>query len=232
MPIIDEIKRKQFSEFIDQMDPDKNGLGLTQIYSLYLASVKDKKLVYSCANIRRLLHSNPNIKISKDVDYSKSLKYLIAPRIFKYLKEDSDRGKKARSLYKNMLLCQKKANEPIKIAIDNAKDIDEIDNIKKEYNYDILKNDIEKSRMIATKELNKAINKYILTIDGAKLLALSKVKTIFDSTKVPKRKKTTLDSYVIDAIYTIRSAQSIEEINLYKNKFEDKVKSLKGVKRK
>lgn len=234
MPIIDEIKRKQFDEFMDQMKPDSKGLGLVQIYGLYVASVKDKNLIYSCANLRRLLNANKKVKhrLADSSSSSKAFKYMIAPKIFKYLKEDSDKGEEARTLYKNMVLYQRKSNETLDVVRKNARDIDEMNDNKKEYAYEVLKNNPEKSRNITIKELNKTINKFINTMDGAKLLALSKVKSTFDSIKVPRNKQTILDEYTREAVYTIRSAQSIKEINIYRNKFDTMVKSLKGDKHK
>ena len=234
MPILDETKRKQFDEFMDQMKPDSKGLGLMQIYGLYVASVKDKNLIYSRTNLRRLLNANKKVKhcLADSSTSSKAFKYMIAPKIFKYLKEDSERGEEARTLYKNMMLYQRKSNETLDVVKKNARDIDKMNDSKKEYTYEVLKNNPEKSRNITIKELNKTINKFINTMDGAKLLALSKVKTTFDSVKVPRSKQTILDEYTREAVYTIRSAQSIEEINLSRNKFNTMVKSLKGDKRK
>lgn len=221
---VDLEKRQQFDMFMESMQYDKEGLELSSIYGLYLALITNKNLIYSSANVRRILIEERGIKTHSFQKTSevKVTKFEIKPKLFDYLSEDSEKGEEARRLYKAMLIYRGDIDRPRSTVITNTKHRSKL--LEDELSFNLIKDSAKLNKDLVVKELNSAINSIVKTISASKLLALSHIKKTYDNTKDEDKPK--IYKYVLDAVYTIRTARSTEEVKIYRNRFDQGIKSI------
>jgi hypothetical protein len=221
---IDLEKRQQFDMFMESMQYDKEGLELSSIYGLYLALITNKELIYSSANIRRILIKEKGVKTHSFQKTSevRVIKFEIKPKIFAYLSENSEKGEEARRLYKAMLIYRGDIDSTLSTVVANTKNRTKL--LENELSFNLIKDSAKLNKDLVVKELNSAISSIVKTLSASKLLALSHIKKTYDSTKDEDKPK--IYKYVLDAVYTIRSARSTEEVKVYRNKFNQGIKSI------
>lgn len=225
-------KRKQWNKFMETMELNKTGLDASCIYGLYIAFVQDKNLLYSGANVRKLLsetHKIPFYYTHTAYEFNKIKYFKIRPKLFRYLKDQTEEGEKARSLYRQMLAYKQNTSVSLGTVIKNSKDKEK--DLKKDYTYDLNKDDPIQSKNLTYDRLIWSINNVLKTVPANKLLALSHVKKVYDTIKVPKNMKSSLDKAVRDAVYTISEARSIDEIKVYKKRFDNLIEIIKPPKK-
>jgi hypothetical protein len=230
---IDFEKRKQFDDFMAMLQPDDVGLDMSSLYGIYLAVSKNKDIIYTSSNIRLLIEKDKSIKwySFKKTEDSTVRKYKIKPILFNYLSEKSERGEKARKLYKAMLAYRSKNDVSLKEVIKNAKETEKMLEKECDFTIETVKNDTRASKKLTYEELNKTISKLAKQLPAAKLIALGHIKKVYDTVKVPKKFQEQLDYHVRNALYTIRSSHSIEEIKFYRNKFDKDIDGIRIVKK-
>ena len=221
---IDLEKRQQFDMFMESMQYDKEGLELSSIYGLYLALIANKDLIYSSANIRRILIKEKGVKTHSFQKTSevRVIKFEIKPKIFAYLSENSEKGEEARRLYKAMLIYRGDIDSTLSTIVANTKNKTKL--LEDELSFNLIKDSAKLNKDLVVKELNSAISSIVKTLSASKLLALSHIKKTYDSTKDEDKPK--IYKYVLDAVYTIRAARSTEEVKVYRNKFNQGIKSI------
>jgi hypothetical protein len=221
---IDLEKRQQFDMFMESMQYDKEGLELSSIYGLYLALITNKELIYSSANIRRILIKEKGVKTHSFQKTSevRVIKFEIKPKIFAYLSENSEKGEEARRLYKAMLIYRGDIDSTLSTIVANTKNKTKL--LEDELSFNLIKDSAKLNKDLVVKELNSAISSIVKTLSASKLLALSHIKKTYDSTKDEDKPK--IYKYVLDAVYTIRAARSTEEVKVYRNKFNQGIKSI------
>jgi hypothetical protein len=221
---IDLEKRQQFDMFMESMQYDKEGLELSSIYGLYLALITNKDLIYSAANVRRILIKEKGIKTHsiQKTSEAKITKFEIKPKIFAYLSENSEKGEEARRLYKAMLIYRGDIDSTLSTIVANTKNKTKL--LEDELSFNLIKDSAKLNKDLVVKELNSAISSIVKTLSASKLLALSHVKKTYDNTKDEDKPK--IYKYVLDAVYTIRAARSTEEVKVYRNKFNQGIKSI------
>lgn len=221
---IDLEKREQFDTFMESMQYDKEGLELSSVYGLYLALITNKDLIYSCANVRRILIKEKNVKthIFQKNTEMKVTKFEIKPKLFDHLSENSEKGEEARRLYKAMLVYRGDVDSTRSTVIANTKYRTKL--LEKEISFNIAKDTAKLNKDLVVEEINSAINGIIKTLSASKLLALSHIKKTYDSTKDEDKPK--IYRCVLDAVYTINTARSVEEVKVYRNKFNKEIKSI------
>jgi hypothetical protein len=96
--------------------------------------------------------------------------------------------------------------------------------LENELSFNLIKDTAKLNKDLVVKELDSAISSIVKTLSASKLLALSHVKKTYDSTKDEDKPK--IYKYVLDAVYTIRTARSTEEVKVYRNKFNQGIKSI------
>ena len=221
---IDLEKRQQFDMFMESMQYDKEGLELSSIYGLYLALIANKDLIYSSANIRRILIKEKGVKTHSFQKTSevRVIKFEIKPKIFAYLSENSEKGEEARRLYKAMLIYRGDIDSTLSTIVANTKNKTKL--LEDELSFNLIKDSAKLNKDLVVKELNSAISSIVKTLSASKLLALSHIKKTYDSTNDEDKPK--IYKYVLDAVYTIRAARSTEEVKVYRNKFNQGIKSI------
>ena len=225
-------KRAQFDKFMETMELNKTGLDASCIYGLYIAFVQDKDLLYSGANVRKLLSDTYKIPFyytHTAYEYQKIKHYKIRPKLFKHLKDQTEEGEEARRLYRQMLTYKQDTSVSLGTIIKNSKDREK--DLKNDYTYDLNKDDPIQSKNLTYDKLVWAINTVLKTVPANKLLALSHVKKVYDTIKVPKNMKPSLDKAVRDAVYTINEARSVDEIKTYKKRFDNLIAIIKPPKK-
>ena len=128
-----------------------------------------------------------------------------------------------------MLAYKRNTSISLGTIIKNSKDIEE--GLKNDYAYDLNKDDPIQSKNLTYDRLVWSINNVLKTVPANKLLALSHVKKVYDTIKVPKNMKSSLDKAVRDAVYTISEARSIDEIKVYKKRFDNLIEMIKPPKK-
>jgi len=221
---IDLEKRQQFDMFMESMQYDKEGLELSSVYGLYLALITNKDLIYSSANVRRILIKEKGVKTHSFQKTSevKVIKFEIKPKIFAYLSENSEKGEEARRLYKAMLFYRGDIDSTLSTIVANTKNKTKL--LEDELSFNLIKDSAKLNKDLVVKELNSAISSIVKTLSASKLLALSHIKKTYDSTKDEDKPK--IYKCVLDAVYTIRAARSTEEVKVYRNKFNQGIKSI------
>ena len=221
---IDLEKRQQFDMFMESMQYDKEGLELSSIYGLYLALITNKDLIYSSANVRRILIKEKCVKTHSFQKTSevRVIKFEIKPKLFDYLSENSEKGEEARRLYKAMLIYRGDIDSTLSTIVANTKNKTKL--LEDELSFNLIKDSAKLNKDLVVKELNSAISSIVKTLSASKLLALSHIKKTYDSTKDEDKPK--IYKYVLDAVYTIRAARSTEEVKVYRNKFNQGIKSI------
>ena len=99
-------KRDMLIRFLNQFEKsDKYQLTFAQVMEMYKSFVKERNLQMSNEGVRLILRKNwPFENISK-VSKAKIV-YLVQPRLFKYLDEETMRGKRARDLYSDIYIIK------------------------------------------------------------------------------------------------------------------------------
>lgn len=222
-----EKKKEMYKFFMLQMEPYEEGLEFSSIYGIYTTMIKDKDMTYSSCMLRRLLNEDTQLLVSNEDNPDKFItRYKIRPRLFNYLEEDSERGEIARNLYKESKINKKNTDRRKYSYI--SKDIARIDVEKDEEPIKRNKTkNIHKQTSIAYNSLRSAI--YTIAskeLVGAKLLALSHVKKVYDKTILPFDYYSSLDMYTKEAVDNIKKANTIAEVKGYKEMFNKEIEIL------